>query len=59
MCMLNRPNREAVEPVVVVLRIDTTTVEVQVTTISGRVERSRPVVAVRAAIIPRRTIAVA
>ena len=57
--MLNRPNREAVEPIVVVLRIDTTTVEVQVPTIRSGVERRGPVVAVRAAVVPRRTIAVA
>ena len=57
--MLNRPNREAVEPIVVVLRIDTTTVEVQVPTIRSGVERRGPVVAIRAAVVPRRAIAVA
>ena len=57
--MLNRTNREPVVPIVVILRIDTTAVEVQVAGIACRVERSRPVVAVRAAVVPRRTIAVA
>lgn len=57
--MLNRANREPVVPVVVVLRIDTTRVEVQVPSIDSRVERCRPVVAVRAAIVPRRTGSVA
>lgn len=57
--MLNRANSEPVEPVVVVLRVDTSRVEVQVPRITGGVERSRPVVAVRAAIVPRLPIAVA
>ena len=57
--MLNRANSEPVVPIVVVLRIDTTRVEVQVASIAHRVERSRPVVAVRTAIVPTRTIAVA
>jgi hypothetical protein len=57
--VLNRPNGEAVEPIVVVLGIHATTVEVQVPTIRGRVERRRPVVTVRAAVVPRRAIAVA
>ena len=57
--MLNRTHREPVVPIVVVLRIDTTRVEVQVVGIPSRVERCRPVVAVRAAIVPRRAIAVA
>ena len=57
--MLNRANSEPVVPIVVVLRIDTTRVEVQVVGIPSRVERCRPVVAVRAAIVPRRAIAVA
>lgn len=38
--MLNRPNREAVEPIVVVLRVDTATVEVQVPTIRSGVKRT-------------------
>ena len=57
--MLNRAHGEAVEPIVVVLRIDTATVKVQVPAIRLRVERARPVVTVRPAIVPRRTIAVA
>ena len=57
--MLNRATSEAVEPIVVVLWVDTTTVEVQVPTIRCGVERSRPVVAVRTTIVPRRAIAVA
>ena len=36
---LNRANREAVEPTVVVLRIDTATAEAQVPTIRSRAER--------------------
>jgi hypothetical protein len=57
--MLNRANREAVVPIVVVLRVDPATVEVQVPCVAGRVERGRPEVAVRAAIVPRRAVAVA
>ena len=57
--MLNRATSEAVEPVVGILRVDTTTVEVQVPTIRCGVERCRPVVAVRTTIVPRRAIAVA
>ena len=50
--MLNRTHREPVVPIVVVLRIDTTRVEVQIPGITSRVERTRPVVAIRAAIVP-------
>ena len=57
--MLNRPNRKPIVPVVVVLWVDSTTVEVQVASITSRVERSRPVVTVGATIVPRTTIAVA
>lgn len=57
--MLNRAHREPVVPVVVVLRINTTTIEVQVPRITGRIERSGPVVAVRTTVVPRRSIAVA
>ena len=57
--MLNRSGGEAVKAVVVVLRVDATTVEVQVPTVRGGVERRRPVVSVRAAVVPRRAIAVA
>ena len=38
--MLNRARSEAVEPVVVVLRVDTPTVEVQVATIRSGVKRT-------------------
>ena len=57
--MLNRAHCEPVVPVVVVLRINTTTVEVQVPRITGRIERSGPVVTVRTTVVPRRSIAVA
>ena len=57
--MLNRTHREAVVPVVVVLRVDTATVEVQVPSVDCRVERCRPLVAIAAAVVPRRAIAVA
>lgn len=57
--MLNRTHREPVVPIVVVLRIHSTTVEVQVPSVAGRVERGRPVVAIGSAVVPRRTIAVA
>ena len=57
--MLNRAHREAVVPIVVVLRIDPSTVEVQVPGVAGRVERRRPVVAVRPSVVPRAAIAVA
>ena len=57
--MLNRPNSEAVEPIAVALRTDTTTVEAQVPTTRSGVERRGPVEAIRAAEVPRRTIAVA
>jgi len=57
--VLNRPTHEAVEPVVVVLRIDTAAVEVQVPTVRCGVERGRPVVPVAASVVPRRAVAVA
>ena len=57
--MLHRPDSETVVPIVVVLRIDSATVEVQVPSVAGTVPRRRPVVAVRAAIVARGTIAVA
>lgn len=57
--MLDGTHSEAVEPVVGILRVDTTGVEVQVPRVAGRVERSRPVVPVGAAVVPRRPIAVA
>ena len=57
--MLHCPASEAVEPIVVVLRIHSTAVEVQVPAVRLRVERTRPVVAVRATVVPRLAIAVA
>ena len=57
--MLHRPDGEAVVPIVVVLRVHSTTVEVQVPSVAGRVERRRPVVAIATAVVPRRPIAVA
>ena len=39
MILLNRAHRDAVEPIAVALRIDTTTAEVQAPTIRGGVER--------------------
>ena len=57
--MLNRANSEAVETVVVVLRIHATRIEVQIAAIRGGIERRRPVVTVRATIVPRRAITVA
>ena len=57
--MLHRPDRETVVPIVVVLRIDSATVEVQVPSVTGTVPRRRPIVAVRAAIVAGRAIAVA
>ena len=57
--MLHRPQSETVVPIVVVLRIDTATVEVQVPSVTGAVPRRRPVVAVRPSIVPRAAIAVA
>ena len=57
--MLNNPNRETVEPIVVVLRIDARSIEVQVVPVRGRLERARPVVAVGATIVTRRSISVA
>jgi hypothetical protein len=38
--LLNRPNREAVEPIVVVLRVDTPTAEVQAPTTRSGVKRT-------------------
>ena len=57
--MLHRPDSEAVVPIVVVLRIDSTTVEVQVPSVASRVERGRPVVAIGTTVVPRRTSSVA
>ena len=57
--MLHRPDRETVVPIVVVLRVYPSTVEVQVPSVTRTVPRRRPVVAVRAAIVAGRAIAVA
>ena len=57
--MLDSPNREAVEPVVVVRGIDTTRIEVQVVAVGRRVQRGRPVVAVRASVVETRPVPVA
>ena len=57
--MLHCPAGEAVEPIVVVLWVHTDRVEVQVPAVRLRVERTRPVVAVRATVVPRLAIAVA
>ena len=56
---LNRAHRETIAPVVVVLRVDSRRIEVHVVGVSGGVERTRPVVAVRPAVVERRTIVVA
>ena len=57
--MLNGAQGEAVATVVAVLRVDTATVEVQVASISRINHSGRPVVAVRAEVVQRRTIVVA
>lgn len=57
--MLHRPDCKTVEPIVVVLRVDSSTVEVQVPSVAGRVERRRPVVAIGTTVVPRTPIAVA
>lgn len=57
--MLHRPDRETVVPIVVVLRVYPSTVEVQVPSVAGTVPRRRPVVPVRTAIVAGSPIAVA
>ena len=57
--MLNSPNRETIVPIVVVLRIDITRIEVQVVRVGTIVVRRRPVVTVGATIVETRTIVVA
>ena len=57
--MLHRPDREPVEPIVVVGWIDPSTIEVQVVAVRLRVERRAPVVAVGASVVQARTVAVA
>lgn len=57
--MLNSANREAVEPVVVVLWVDARRIEAQAVPVSRRGERTRPIDAVRTCIVERRAISVA
>ena len=57
--VLNSTNRETIVPIVVVLRIDIRTIEVQVVCVGTIVERGRPVVPVGTTIVERRTIVVA
>ena len=57
--VLHRPDREAVEPIVVVGWIDSRRIEVQVVAVRLRVERRAPVVPVRASVVEPRTVAVA
>ena len=57
--MLNSPHSETVEAVVVVLRIDTTRIEVQVVAVGSRVQRGTPIVAVRASVVQARPVPVA
>lgn len=57
--VLHRPDREAVEPIVVVGWIDSRRIEVQVVTVRLRVERRTPVVPVRASVVEPRTATVA
>lgn len=57
--VLNRASRKAVEPIVVVLRVHSAAVEVQVPAVRLRVETARPVVAVRATVVPRLAVSVA
>ena len=57
--MLHRPQGETVVPIVVVLRIDSSRIEVQVPSVTGTIPCRRPVVAVRPSVVPRAAIAVA
>ena len=57
--MLHRPDRETVVPIVVVLGIDSSRIEVQVPSVTGTIPCRRPVVAVRTAIVAGSPIAVA
>ena len=57
--LLDSPNREAEEPAVAVRGTDTTRTEAQVVAVSRRVQRRRPVVAVRAVAVETRTAPVA
>ena len=55
----DRADRKAVVTIVVVRRIDIARIEVQVVGIAIRVQRRRPVVAIRTAIVQARVIDVA
>ena len=57
--MLNSPHRETIAPVVVVRWIHATRIEVQVVGVRLRYEGRTPIVAVRTAVVERRTIVVA
>jgi hypothetical protein len=57
--VLNSPNRESVEAIVVVRWIDSFRIEVQVVTVGLRVERRAPVVAVRTSVVQARAVPVA
>ena len=57
--VLHRPDRESVEPIVVVGWIDSRRIEVQIVAVRLRVERRAPVVPVRASVVEPRTVAVA
>ena len=57
--MLHRPDRKTVVPIVVVLRIDSSRIEVQVPSVTGTIPCRRPVVAVQTAIVAGSPIAVA
>ena len=57
--VLHRPDREAVEPIVVVGWIDSRRIEVQIVAVRLRVERRAPVGPVRASVVEPRTVAVA
>ena len=54
--MLDSPNREAVEPIVVVGWIDSSRIEVQIVTVGLRVERRAPEAAVRTSAVQARAV---
>lgn len=56
---LHRPDRKTVVPIVVVLRVHSTTVEVQAPSVAGRAERRRPEAAIGTTAVPRRPTAAA
>ena len=57
--MLHSPDSKTVVPIVVVLRVNSTAVEVQVPSVTSTVPRRRPVVAVRATVVAGSTRSVA